>query len=82
MRLLKGALFAALGVAVVGAVVGWFVYQRVHAPFRAFTSAEQFVDIPPGTAAAAIGASLAEAGVVRDAETFRVALWWSGRARS
>ena len=59
---------------------GWS-YTRVHEPYRGFTSAEQFVDIPPGTGAAAIGARLAEAGVVRDAETFRVALWLSGRAR-
>jgi UPF0755 protein len=81
MRLLKGALLVTVVLAVAGAVVAWVVYDRVHARYRAFTSAEQFVDIPPGTAAAAIGAALAEAGVVRDAETFRAALWLSGRAR-
>ena len=59
----------------------WFVYQRVHVPYRGFTGAEQFVDIAPGTGASTIGAQLAAAGVVRDAQTFRAALWLSGRAR-
>jgi UPF0755 protein len=68
-----------LGLAAAGGV--WFVYQRAHQPYRGFTGAEQFVDIAPGTGAAAIGRRLAEAGVVRDAQTFRAALWLSGRAR-
>jgi len=57
------------------------VYTRVHEPYRGFESPEQFVDIPPGTGAGGIGARLAEAGVVRDANTFRAALWVTGRAR-
>lgn len=81
MRLLKGVLLAIVVVAVIAAAGAWWVYDRVHQPFRGFTSAEQFVDIAPGTAAATIGTSLADAGVVRDAETFRAALWISGRGR-
>lgn len=81
MRLVKAGLLLAAAVILAGAGATWFVYQRVQAPYRAFTAAEQFVDIAPGTSAAAIGASLADAGVVRDAETFRAALWLSGRAR-
>lgn len=76
-RLLLGVLLLALA----AAGGAWFVYQRVHEPYRGFAGAEQFVDIAPGTRAASIGAQLAEAGVVRDAQTFRAALWLSGRGR-
>ena len=81
MRILRRLLVLACILAGLGVAAGWLVYTRVQEPYRAFTSAEQFVDIPPGTGAAAVGARLAEAGVVRDANTFRVALWFSGRAR-
>lgn len=81
MRILKALLIVVLLLLVAGAGAAWFVYDRVHAPYRGFTAAEQFVDIPPGTSAVTIGTSLAEAGIVRDAETFRAALWLSGRAR-
>lgn len=81
MRILKALLLVVLLLLVAGAGAAWFVYDRVHAPYRGFTAAEQFVDIPSGTSAVTIGASLAEAGIVRDAETFRAALWLSGRAR-
>jgi UPF0755 protein len=81
MRILTRGLLAGLLLAALGAVAAWFVYARVREPFRGYSSAEQFVDIPPGTGAAAIGTRLADAGVVRDAQTFRLALWISGRAR-
>jgi UPF0755 protein len=81
VRILKRLLLAAVVVAALVGTAGWFVYARVHEAYRGFTSAEEFVDVPPGTGAAAIGARLADAGVVRDAETFRAALWISGRAR-
>jgi UPF0755 protein len=66
---------------VVAAAGVWMVYARVHQPYRGFEASEQFVDIPAGTGPVTIGTRLAEAGVVRDPMTFRVALWWSGRAR-
>jgi UPF0755 protein len=53
----------------------------VNEPYRGFEVAEQFVDIPTGTGAGAIGTRLSGAGVVRDPLTFRLALWLSGRAR-
>jgi UPF0755 protein len=81
MRFLKALLLIGVLVIVVAATAGWFVWSRVHEPYRGFAAAEQFVDIPQGTGASAIGARLAEAGVVRDAETFRIALWLSGRGR-
>ncbi len=63
-----------------GGTVAWLMHQRVNQPFRGFEGGELFVEIPPGSGAAVIGARLADAGVVRDALTFRAALMLSGRA--
>ena len=81
MKVLKALLGFGLALALMAGVVAWATYARVHEPYRGFESPEVFVDIPPGAGAAAIGARLGEAGVVRDAATFRVAVWASGRAR-
>ncbi len=59
----------------------YVVNDRVHAPFQGFTAPEQFVDVPAGAGTRAIGDRLVAAGVVRDALTFRAALWLSGDAR-
>src|SRR5687768_16199077 len=64
------------------AFFGRQTWQRVHEPYKGYTAAEQFVDIPPGTPAAEIRRRLIDAGVVRDELVFRVALWLSGRSRS
>ncbi len=61
---------------------GWWTWQRLHTPYRGFEGAELFVEIPQGTSTAGIGRRLEEAGVVSDAWTFRVAVWWTGRARA
>ena len=71
----------ALGVLAVGLVTARSVWTRIHTPYQGHTAAEQFIDIPSGSGPAAIGRRLVEAGIVRDAWTFRAALWWSGRAR-
>ncbi len=81
MRFVKWlAAFVAVGL-VAAAGSAWFVSTRVHEPFRGFAEAERFVEIPAGTGAAAIGERLAEAGVVRDVWTFRLALRFSDRGR-
>jgi UPF0755 protein len=54
---------------------------RAHAPFQGFVGSEQFVDVPAGVGTRGIGDRLVAAGVVRDALTFRVAIWLSGDAR-
>jgi UPF0755 protein len=60
--------------------VAW-MYMRVNAPYRGYQDAEQFVELPPGSGSAAIGQRLVAAGVVRDAPTFRTALYLSGQGR-
>ncbi|MBI3047313.1 MAG: endolytic transglycosylase MltG [Acidobacteria bacterium] len=74
---------------VVGLVLGigagvavWAVWNRIHTPYKGYESTEQFVDIPAGTATAAIGRRLVEAGIVRDGFTFRAALWWTRRSQA
>lgn len=80
-RLLKYLLLLLVVVAVIGGAATYFGVNRVYQPYKGFTEAEIFVDVPAGAGPAAIGQRLVEAGVVRDAMTFRVALWLSGRAR-
>jgi UPF0755 protein len=60
-----------------GAAASW-MYVRLGRPFKAFAEPEIFVELPPGSGVAAIAARLAEAGVVPDALTFRVAARLSG----
>jgi UPF0755 protein len=81
VRFLKGVLLAGTVLAAAGAAAAWLIWARVHEPYQGFAGAEQFVEIPQGTGAAAIGRRLGEAGVVKDAGTFRIALWLSGRGR-
>lgn len=81
MRVVKGLLILVLVLGVAVGAAAWAAYARAHEPFRGFDGPEQFVDIPAGMGAGGIGARLAEAGVVRDANTFRVALWVTGRAK-
>jgi UPF0755 protein len=62
-----------------GAAAAW-VYFGVGQPFRGYSTSEQFIEIPQGLGTRAIGQRLVSAGVVRDAMTFRAALWKGGRA--
>jgi UPF0755 protein len=81
MRLVRYLLVVFLVLAV---VVGAFVYSRlapVYDTYQAYQEPEVFVDVPPGAGPIAIGQRLAESGVVRDPQTFRTAVWLSGRSR-
>src|SRR5205814_2321012 len=57
------------------------LYTRVRQPYRGYPTPEQFVDIPSGVGTKAIGDRLVAAGVIRDAVTYRTALWISGQAK-
>lgn len=76
----KLALFVVvLIIAAAGAGV-WF-YQGAGRPFKGYEGAEQFVEIPQGAGSTAIAARLVQAGVVRDVNSFRLALWLTGAGR-
>lgn len=81
MRWLKRLVVLLLVGLLVAGAGAWWVYSRVNEPFKGYTSAEQFVDIPQGAGPLGIGQRLVDAGVVRDPWTFRAAVLISGRAR-
>jgi UPF0755 protein len=76
----KFALFV-LFVMLVAAGAGVWFYQGVGRPFKGYEGAEQFVEIPQGSGSTAIATRLAQAGVVRDVNSFRLALWLTGAGR-
>jgi UPF0755 protein len=53
----------------------------VDRPFKGYDAPETFVEIPQGSGSVAIAKRLADAGVVRDVASFRVALWITGEGR-
>lgn len=69
-------------VLIVAAAAGgaWF-FRAVGQPFKGYEGSEQFVDIPQGAGSVSIARRLADAGVVRDVSTFRLALWLTGSGR-
>jgi UPF0755 protein len=69
-----------LCVVVIAAAAAWLLLAAER-PYKGYEGPEQFVEIPTGAGPAAIGRRLAEAGVIRDRASFRVALWRSGQAR-
>src|SRR5262245_49805949 len=68
------ATFIVLACGLAGAV--WIGY-RVATPYASFGQNEVVIDFPPGTSEREIARRLAEAGVVPDALTFRIAAWLS-----
>ena len=71
-------------VVIVGGLVlaGTILWGRIGEPYKGYSEAETFVEIPPGASAPEIRRRLIDAGVIRDEYTFRAALWWSGESRS
>jgi UPF0755 protein len=74
------ALFVLL-ILIGGAAIGAWFYLGVDRPFKGYDGAEQFVEIPSGSGTSAIARRLADAGVIRDEISFKLALWLSGNAR-
>jgi UPF0755 protein len=74
------ALFVLLILIGAAAICAWF-YLGVDRPFKGYDGAEQFVEIPSGSGTSAIARRLADAGVIRDEISFKLALWLSGNAR-
>lgn len=81
MRWMRRIALLLVVLAVAAGAGAWWAYARVQEPYRGAAEAETFVDIPPGVGPAGIGGRLVDAGIVRDAWTFRIAVMVSGRAR-
>jgi UPF0755 protein len=78
---MKKLVLLVLLVVIAAAAAGMWIYARVGEPFRGYQGADQFVEIPAGAGSRAIGDRLVAAGVVRDALSFRVGLYISGKGR-
>ena len=63
-----------------GAIVARIALAEIK-PYKGYTGAEQFVEIPPGAGPASIGRRLVDAGVIRDTLGFRYELTRSGSGR-
>jgi UPF0755 protein len=74
--------FLILLILVATAAAGWWLYTGVNRPFKGYDAPETFVEIPQGTGSVAIAKRLADAGVVKDVNSFRLALWITGKGRS
>jgi len=61
-----------LGIVAIAAGSAWWAHARITAPYRGFAT-EVFVDLPSGTSEMDIARRLADAGVVADPWTFRLA---------
>ena len=77
-------IFIAIFVLIVGGGVlaATVLWSRIGEPFKGYSTAEAFVEIPQGAGAVEIRRRLIAAGVISDEYTFRAALWWSGEARN
>ena len=73
-------LFVILLLVVCAAGAAWF-YTGVDRPFKGYDAPEQFVEVPQGAGSSAIARRLSDAGVVKDANTFRLALWVTRQGR-
>jgi UPF0755 protein len=77
----KIALLFVLLVAVAAGGGVWWFYTGVDRPYKGYDAPELFVEIPQGTGSVAIARRLADAGVVQDVNSFRLALWLTGEGR-
>ena len=66
---------------VAGAAVVSVLYVRINKPYRGYATPDQFIEIPQGAGSRSIGDRLVAAGVIRDATTYRLALYMSGQGR-
>ena len=81
MRLLKWLFILIVLAAVSAGTAAIWGMARLREPYKGFAGDEAFVEVPSGAGRTTIEQRLVEAGVVRDALTFRAAVWLSGRAR-
>lgn len=70
-----------VAIAALLAAIAGVLYARLDERYQGYEGPEQFVDIPSGAGARAIGHLLADAGIVRDEWTFRLAVYVTGTSR-
>jgi UPF0755 protein len=58
-----------------GGVWTYGIYRSLAQPYRGFTGAEVFVEIPPGAGPASMARRLTDAGVVPSTTAFQAAVW-------
>ena len=68
-------------VLIAGAAAAAWLYVSIGRQYRGYTEPEIFVDIPTGSSSRAMAAQLADARVVSNPLTFRIAVWWRGAGR-
>jgi len=73
MKRLLVIAFAVIVLAGLGAAA--WVYRSLEQPYRGFSEAEVFVEIPSGSSTTAMARRLADAGVVPNATAFHAAVW-------
>ena len=78
---MKRLLFALVVLVLVCVGAAAWLLTGVNRPYKGYAGTEQFVEIPQGAGPAGIARRLAQAGVVRDATSFRLAVWLTGRGR-
>jgi len=78
---LKRLLIAFIVLILIGAGAAAWLVTGVNRPYQGYQGGEQFVEIPQGTGPAGIARRLAEAGVVINTTTFRIAVWLTGEGR-
>ena len=78
---MKKLVLAVMVLALAAGAVGYYEVRRLNEPFQGYEGPEQFVDIPSGANTRTIGDALIAKGIIRDAITYRFALWRSGAAR-
>jgi UPF0755 protein len=78
---LKRLFIAFIVLVLVGAAGAAWLVMSVNRPYQGYQGAEQFVEIPQGAGPAGIARRLAQAGVVRNTLTFRIAVWVTGEGR-
>ena len=68
-------------VLIAAAAAAAWTYTTLERPYKGYEGQEQFVEIPQGSGTSAMGKRLADAGVIRSATSFRLAVWMRGSAR-
>jgi UPF0755 protein len=77
-RIIKWSFLFLIAFILVGGV---WIYTSLERPYQGYDAAEQFVEIPPGSGTSSMAKRLADAGIVRSPQAFRLGVWLRGNSR-